>query len=406
MRPKILKVFALFFGLVLLGLTGLTLRAKWVLYRSYQDVPAPGIQADRSAAGVARGEMLFHSLCMECHGGPDGRASGKHLAEIPEFFGTFYAANLADVAHGVHTKSDAQLARALRTGVLPSGRFSFVMSTFKGLGDQDIAALLGYLRSAPAVLAPGGPAQPPSQPTLTAELLLTLMGMSVDVDAALVPVQVPERAATVEYGRYMAQAMDCVGCHTDSMDSNPEKMRSAGAFAGGVELTDPTGTPIFSKNITFDPKTGIGSFSLDDFDRVLTRGVRPDGTLVRKPMLLFSRFERVEVEALYRFLQTMPHVHRPNTPGGHPVDKARPSDSPEDLFQRVGCVACHGPGAPYQDKIKAALDKSDDEVAAWILEPQATKPGSVMPSFRHALDQKQATELAKYVKDLARASGG
>lgn len=406
MRRKLLKILALVVGLLLLGVLGLTLRAKWILYRSYQDVPAPPIVADRSEAGVARGEMLFQSLCMECHGGSDGRASGKHLAEVPVFFGKFYAANLADERLGVHTRSDRELARTLRTGVLPSGRFSFLMSTFKGLGDTDIAGLLGYLRSRPPALEPGGPAQPTSEPTLAAELLLTLSGVSVDVEAAQVPVPVPPRAATVEYGRYMAQAMDCVGCHTDSMASNAEKLLDPGAFAGGVELTDPTGTPIWSKNITFDEATGIGRMSLDDFDRVLRQGVTPDGTLVRKPMLLFSRFERVEVEALYRFLQTMPKVRRANTPGGHRAMKARPSDSPKDLFQNVGCVACHGPGAPYQDKIRAALGKSDDEVAAWILEPQATKPGSTMPSFRHTLDRNQATELARYIKELAGASGG
>jgi mono/diheme cytochrome c family protein len=406
MRRKLLKALALVCGTLLLGLTGLTLRARWILDSSYQHVAAPRIAADRSEGAIARGEMLFQSLCMECHGGPDGRASGKHLAEVPAFFGKFYAANLADETQGVHTLSDAQLARTLRTGVLPSGRFSFLMSTFKGLGDADIAAILGYLRSKPPALTPGGKAQPPSEPTLAAELLLTLAGMSVDVDGGKLKIPVPQRAATVEYGRYMAQAMDCVGCHTDSMASNAEKMLEMGAFAGGVEMTDPTGTPIWSKNITFDAATGIGRFSLDDFDRVLRQGITPDGTLVRKPMLLFSRFERVEVEALYRFLQTMPQVHRPNTPGGHPARKARPEDSAKDLFVNVGCVACHGPGAPYQDEIQAAAGKSDEDVAAWILEPQATKPGSPMPSFRHTLDQTQATELAKYVKELARASGG
>jgi len=406
MRRKILKVLAIVFGVLVTLLLAVTGRAVWVFERDYAEVPALPVAADRSPAGVARGELLFESLCMECHGGPDGRATGKHLAEIPEFFGTFYSANLVHPKNGVQTRSDAELARVLRTGVLPSGRFSFIMSTFKGLGDRDVAALLGYLRSGPPTLAPGGDAQPVSRPTLAAQLLLTLSGFGVDVSGGLTPVVVPERAVTIEYGRYMATAMDCVGCHTDSMASNAEKLRDPTAFSGGVELTDPTGTPIYSKNITFDDATGIGRFSLEDFERAVTRGVRPDGYLVRKPMPLFARFQRVEVEALYRFLQTVPHVTRQNRSGGHRLEKASESDSAAQLFVNVGCVACHGPGAPYRGKLSDAAHKPDAEVAAWILDPQARKPGSAMPSFEHALDRKQAEKLARYVKELGRGGGG
>ena len=60
---------------------------------------------------------------------------------------------------------------------------------------------------------------------------------------------------TVEYGRYMAQVLDCVGCHTEGFSG--DKMAHPRAFAGGFEFTDPTGTPIWSKNITMDPETGI-----------------------------------------------------------------------------------------------------------------------------------------------------
>ena len=60
---------------------------------------------------MKRGEMLFQSLCIECHGGADGRATGKHLEEIPAFLGTFYSANLAHPEHGVHRRSPAQAER-------------------------------------------------------------------------------------------------------------------------------------------------------------------------------------------------------------------------------------------------------------------------------------------------------
>lgn len=403
MHRKLMKWLALFAGVLVLGLVVLVVRAKWILDRSYAHVAHPPIRADRSESAVKRGEMLFQSLCIECHGGADGRATGKHLAEAPAFLGTFYSANLAHPEHGVHRRTDGELARTLRAAVLPDGRFSPVMSAFAALSDHDIAAILGYLRSRPPELEPAGTAQPRSNLSLVGELILTVIaGARVQEQAA--PVPMPEKAATVEYGRYMAQVLDCVGCHTEGFSG--DKMAHPQAFAGGFEFMDPTGTPIWSKNITMDPETGIGRWSVDGFERAVTRGITPQGYLVRKPMPLFARLDRTDIEALHRFLQSMPAVHQANRAGGHELKRALPNDSAEEIFVRVGCSTCHGTGAPFRDKLRGALGKSDAEVTAWILDPQALKPGSSMPSFEHALDRKQAERLAKYVKTLANGSDG
>lgn len=397
MRRKIFKCLAFLAGALVLAVVVLVVRAKWILGRDYAYVAHPAIAADRSGSGVKRGEMLFQSLCIECHGGSDGRATGKHLAEIPAFLGTFYSANLADPERGVQRRSDGELARTLRTGVLPDGSFSPVMSGFTVLGDADVAAILGYLRSRPPELEPAGARQPASKLSLVGELIITLVaGAKVEEKAA--PIPVPKKAPTVEYGRYMVQVLDCVGCHTEGFSAS--KLEDAGAFAGGFELTDPTGTTIWSKNITPDDETGIGRWSVDDFERAVTRGITPHGYLVRKPMPLFARLDRTDVEAIYRFLRGVPKVHRPNQPGGHRLQRATPNDSPEQLFVNVGCAACHGQSGPYRDKIRGAAAKSEAEIAAWILDPQAFKPGSNMPSFQHALAPAQAQELAKYVKRL------
>jgi mono/diheme cytochrome c family protein len=99
-------------------------------------------------------------------------------------------------------------------------------------------------------------------------------------------------------------------------------------------------------------------------------------------------------------------VKRANTPGGHPLQKAQSNDPPELLFVNLGCAACHGDKGPHRDKILGALAKPDADVASWILDPQATKPGSAMPSFRGTIDQAQAEQLARYVKALAKQRGG
>ncbi len=402
-RRKVLRVSACALGCLVLVAAAFVARAKWVLGRSYADLPLPAIAADRSAAGVARGELLFESLCIECHGGADGRATGKRLDEVPAFLGTFRSANLAHPRQGVHTRGDGELARVLRSGVLPDGRLSPAMSGFSHLGDADVAAILGYLRSRPPALAPGGEAQPPSRLSIAGAVILTYVaGVKPRASRSVVPV--PPKGPTVEYGRYMAQAMDCVVCHTAGFGA--DKLRHAEAFAGGFELVDPTGAKIWTKNITMDEETGIGRWSVDDFERAVTRGVTPAGYLVRKPMPLFARLDRTDVEAIYRFLQTVPKIRRPNQPGGHPLEKPAAGDSAEALFVKVGCASCHGDAAPHRDKILPARGKPDADVAAWILDPQAKKPGSIMPSFAHTIDRAQAERLARFVKELARKRGG
>ncbi|HET9932868.1 MAG TPA: c-type cytochrome [Polyangiaceae bacterium] len=377
-------------------------RARWVVSRSYGFVAKPPITADRSAVGVARGELLFQSLCIECHRGVDGRATGKHLAEVPEFLGKFYSANLAHPEHGVRRRSDAELARVLRFGVLPDGRLSAAMNGFGKLGDADVAALLGYMRSDADVFAPAGGETPRTEISLLGSMILTYVAQ-INVDARASGVPVPPKSVSVEYGRYMVEALDCVGCHTEGFSS--AKMQHEKAFAGGFEFVDPTGAKIWSKNITFDESTGIGSWSIDDFERAVTRGITPAGYMVRKPMPLFARLDRTDVAAIYAFLRSMPRVERRNTPGGHPLKKAAPGDSPEMLFVNVGCAACHGKAGPYRSKLTGALAKSDDEVASWILDPQSRKPGSAMPSFQHALNRTQAEALARYVKTIAQEGG-
>jgi cytochrome c1 len=117
----------------------------------------------------------------------------------------------------------------------------------------------------------------------------------------------------------------------------------------------------------------------------------------------FSRLGQDDIDALYTFLRTMPKIHRPNRPGGATEERAVPSDPPSVLFAKVGCVNCHGEGAPFRDKIAPSATKSDEDVAAWILDPQATKPGAPMPSFKAVLDRDQALALARYAKSLAAA---
>jgi mono/diheme cytochrome c family protein len=112
-------------------------------------------------------------------------------------------------------------------------------------------------------------------------------------------------AAMLAKGRYLATAGDCVACHT-----------AAGrqSFAGGLAMVSPIGI-IYSSNITPDRNTGIGEYSLNDFDRALRHGISPSGKTLypAMPYPSYARLRDDDVAALYvYFMHGVTPVHAAN----------------------------------------------------------------------------------------------
>jgi mono/diheme cytochrome c family protein len=76
-----------------------------------------------------------------------------------------------------------------------------------------------------------------------------------------------EGSSLMARGRYLADAADCLACHT---------AEGGAAFAGGRAFETAYGT-IYSPNISPDPETGIGDWSDEDFLAALHEGVDEDG---------------------------------------------------------------------------------------------------------------------------------
>ena len=108
-------------------------------------------------------------------------------------------------------------------------------------------------------------------------------------------------------GEYLARAGDCVSCH-----SAP----GGKAFAGGLKMGTPLGA-IYSTNITPDPETGIGSYSVADFDRAVRGGIAKDGHRLypAMPYPSYAKLTDADVAALYDFfMKQVPAVHQANKP--------------------------------------------------------------------------------------------
>ena len=80
---------------------------------------------------------------------------------------------------------------------------------------------------------------------------------------------------------------------------------------------------IYSTNITPDPETGIGGYSLEDFDRAVRQGVAKDGHRLypAMPYPSYAKLTDADVAALYDFfMKQVPAVHQANLPNEIPVD--------------------------------------------------------------------------------------
>jgi mono/diheme cytochrome c family protein len=112
--------------------------------------------------------------------------------------------------------------------------------------------------------------------------------------------------AAVRRGAYLYAAGDCDGCHTD-------KKGGGAQAAGGRALATPFGT-FYGPNITPDPATGIGKYSLADFKRVLREG-RDDAGRYLYPVFPFSSFTGMsdaDIADLYAYVMSLPPVRQPS----------------------------------------------------------------------------------------------
>ena len=66
MLLKIVKGLGALVGLIILGVVGLVVDVTNKVGKTY-DVPLPNIQRATSPEARARGEMIYHSICSECH---------------------------------------------------------------------------------------------------------------------------------------------------------------------------------------------------------------------------------------------------------------------------------------------------------------------------------------------------
>jgi mono/diheme cytochrome c family protein len=255
--------------------TGLALLAAGVVL-----IAASAAAQDEDAA-IARGEYVFHATaCDSCH--TDHPNHGAFLAggrRMPTEFGTFLVPNITpDPATGIGAWSEEDFRDAMIAGEAPDGSHYYPVFPYRwytGMSAEDLADLWAYLRSVPPVENRVGPHELPF-PLDIRTLLLGWKLVNFDQGDTVFD---PAQSAAWNRGAYLVNHLGhCGACHTTKLFGAvflPFKF-----LAGSTSIPGPYPAP----NITPDPSTGLGRWSVEDVVRALGRAITPEGEPIRGPM--------------------------------------------------------------------------------------------------------------------------
>ena len=228
-------------------------------------------QPQASSDLVARGKYVFGAAAgCGCHteakkGAPLNAGGRKY--EGP--FGTVYSTNITpDEKTGIGTWTDAQIITAIRLGRRANGERLVPVhpfTVFNGMAEEDLKALVAYLRSVPPV----NRANPPRRLVPLFESVLLPAWLAAFAVRETPPATAP--TSGMARGEYLVRAVShCGECHT------PRGMTQAvdnSRFLAG-NPTHPEGK---MPNITPDKQTGIGNWSEEEIADFIGTGNKPDG---------------------------------------------------------------------------------------------------------------------------------
>lgn len=249
-----------------------------------------------TSARLERGRYLTEHLlqCFVCHSERDWDAPGappiagrKGAGVVMSERGErrIVAPNLtSDPETGAGRWTDDMLARAIREGIGHDGRalyWGMWYRSFAGLSDEDLAAVVVYLRTLPPVRNVLPPTQLPDEER---------NANARSPQPITKPVLGPPAGDTKALGRYLLGVADCAGCHTAW-----EAPRNPGLFGGGNEVGRGS-SKAFSANLTRH-ESGV-AYPRETFVRVMQTG--KGGSLNSiMPWTAFSGLTAADLGAMY-----------------------------------------------------------------------------------------------------------
>lgn len=305
------------FGIAVVVLIGVVLIFVLYVDMSYNrtfDPGYPSVTVSDDSAVLARGEYLVYgpAHCANCHisidqfqaveAGEKVPLTGGFSINMP--LGKFYAPNITmDPETGIGKMSNEELARALRYNVNHRGEAMMPFMPFMNMSQDDLNAVISYLRQTKAVKNEVPPVEYSFMGKLIKRFALEPTPLSDDI-----PQSVSKDDKRV-YGEYMAYSVaNCYGCHTE-LDEKTGKYVGE-PFAGGMRFPSEfvENRTYYTPNLTPDKETGImASWSEEQFvTRMKSGRVHEDSPMPWGP---FSRMTDYDLSSIYAFISNLEPVN-------------------------------------------------------------------------------------------------
>lgn len=261
------------------------------------DVPIASVNFASFNPSAERGEYLFVTRgCSECHG---TRGEGKVVIDDPSTGLYIHSPNITRGGGGAAASySDTDWIALLRHGLKPGRTPAFIMPSedYAQMADEDVAALVAYIRSMP----PSAERKTEMRIPLLVKALY-VAGIAQDASEKIdhtkvAPAHVP--TDTHSQGEYISKT--CIGCHGQG-------------FSGGkIPGAPPTWPAAANLTAAADSPMTSRYASIEQFRQMMRSGKRDDGTSIGvMPFESLRAMSDAELEALFGFLKTL----QPKTSG-------------------------------------------------------------------------------------------
>lgn len=282
------------------------------------DAPYPEITASSDSAVISHGKYLFFgpAHCLDCHAAMEDLEKVENgVAVSPKGGRTWHlpvgilrSPNLtSDPETGLGSRSDKEIARALRFGVSAKGHSLFDFMPFHETSDEDLTAIISYLRTLPAEKNDVVTFEPNMLGMVLNAFVFKPVGPSKEVPKYV------SKDTGVLYGQYLATSVaNCRGCHTNRDLKTGEFVgpEYAGGFKMPIDGRD--GEFIVTCNLTPDPETGrITSWNEERFIQRFREGKKIKDS--HMPWGPFKQFSDNDLKSIYSFLKTLKPIK--NDPG-------------------------------------------------------------------------------------------
>ncbi|PYV70362.1 MAG: hypothetical protein DMG96_31445 [Acidobacteria bacterium] len=280
-------------------------RKRDLTNRTFQSTPAR----------LERGKYIATSMgCFYCHSPhdwskrdhpiPNGMEGSGQQLPYTDLPGRIIAPNITpDKDSGAGNWSDDALARAIREGIGHDDRTMFPIMPYqhyRTMSDEDLASVVVYLRSLPAV----------RNPLPQTEIIFPVKYFMRNAPKPITsPVPQPDLSDPVKRGAFLVNLVGCADCHTP-VDNHHNPIAGMD-FGGGQILAVPWGNAA-SANITPDP-SGTPYYDEALFIKTMRTGVVGGVRELNSamPWMVLRNMTDQDLGAIFAYLKTLkPVAHR------------------------------------------------------------------------------------------------